>query len=236
MKLTLQAIVFDYDGVLADTEPLHLRAFQETLMPRGVELTRGRYYEDYLGLDDEGVFAAVSTDLGLYWAKLEIRALVEEKAQRFKDLSATERVLFPGAAERLRDWSREVPVAIASGSLRHEIELVLEVESLRDAVEVIVAAGETENGKPSPDPYIRALALLGEGGGGRPVQPSRCVAVEDSPWGIESAHAAGMKVVAVATSYPPARLSEAEAIVPHLASLDLALLDSLVCRAQAARR
>jgi beta-phosphoglucomutase len=237
MPLTLQAIVFDYDGVLADTEPLHLRAFQETLAPRGVDLTRARYFEDYLGLDDEGVFAAVSTGLGLYWARLEIRALVEEKAQRFQELSATERVLYPGAAERLREWSRRVPVAIASGSLRREIELVLDAEGLRSAVPVIVAAGETANGKPAPDPYVRALELLGgsRAAAAGPLVPSRCVAVEDSPWGIDSAHAAGLEVVAVATSYPAARLASAEEVVPTLASLDLAFLDRLVCRAGSAR-
>jgi beta-phosphoglucomutase len=232
MSLTLQAIVFDYDGVLADTEPLHLRAFQETLAPRGVELTRAQYFEEYLGLDDEGVFTAVSTLHGLSWARLEIRALLDEKARRFQDLSATERVLFPGAADRLRVWSREVPVAIASGSLRHEIELVLDAESLRDVVPVIVAAGETASGKPAPDPYLRALELLNRARGAHsePLDPSRCVAVEDSPWGIDSARAAGMKAVALATSYPAHRLGGADAVRPDLSTVDLDLLDAVVCR------
>ncbi len=232
MPLTLQAVVFDYDGVLADTEPLHLRAFQETLAPRGIDLTRRRYFEDYLGLDDEGVFGAVTVQHGLALARNEIRALVEEKAQRFKDISATERVLFPGAAERLRSWSRQVAVAIASGSLRHEIESVLDAEALRDYITVIVAAGETANGKPAPDPYLRALELLGRLRSARQnrLDPARTVAVEDSPWGIDSAHAAGMLAVAVTTSYPAARLSTADAVLPDLASLDLDLLDAIVCR------
>lgn len=232
----LQAIVFDYDGVLADTEPLHLRAFQETLAPRGVELTGAKYFDDYLGLDDEGVFGAVSAEHGLWWARPEIRALVAEKAERFRGLSASERVLFPGAADRLRGWSRQVPIAIASGSLRHEIEAVLEAESLRDVVAVIVAAGETASGKPSPDPYLRALELLSRTRGGRPLAAAHCVAVEDSPWGVDSAHAAGMKAVALATSYPAHRLTGADAVLPDLAALELDFLESVVCRPAPGRR
>jgi beta-phosphoglucomutase-like phosphatase (HAD superfamily) len=235
MTLTLQAIVFDYDGVLADTEPLHLRAFQETLATRGVELTSARYFDDYLGLDDAGVLGAVSAEHGLGWTRLEIRALTAEKAQRFQDLSSTERVLFAGAADRLRQWGRQVPIAIASGSLRHEIEHVLEVERLRDVVPVIVAAGETPNGKPAPDPYIRALELLGGLPGAVAVEAARCLAVEDSPWGIDSARGAGMRVIAVTTSYPAARLAAADVVVPGLASVDLPLLDAVVCSPTRAR-
>jgi len=229
MPLTLQAIVFDYDGVLADTEPLHLRAFQDTLAARGVELTRARYFQDYLGLDDGGVLGAVSAEHGLGWTRLEIRALTEEKAERFRNLSSTERVLFPGVADLLRQWSLHVPIAIASGSLRHEIEYVLEVERLRDLVSVIVAAGETPNGKPAPDPYLRALEQLGRLRGPGAVGASRSVAVEDSPWGIDSARGAGMRVVAVATSYPAERLDAADSVLPDLTSADLAMLDALVC-------
>lgn len=228
MTPTLQAIVFDYDGVIADTEPLHLRAFQDTLAMRGVDLPRAKYFDDYLGLDDAGVFGAVSADQGLWWSKLEIRALVAEKADRFRDLSGTERVLFPGAADRLREWSRTVLVAIASGSLRHEIEAVLAAESLLDIVPVIVAAGEIANGKPAPDPYLRALDLLAQARGGPPLDASRCVAIEDSAWGIEAAHAAGMKAVALATSYPAERLTAAEAVRRDITSLDLALLEAVV--------
>jgi HAD superfamily hydrolase (TIGR01509 family) len=235
MPLTLQAIVFDYDGVLADTEPLHLRAFQETLAARGVDLTRAQYFEDYLGLDDAGVFGAVSAEHGLGWTRLEIRALTEEKSERFRDLSSTERVLFAGAADRLRQWSRQVPIAIASGSLRHEIEFVLEAERLRDVVPVIVAAGETPHGKPAPDPYIRALDLLGRLPGAAAIDAARCVALEDSPWGIDSAGDAGMRVIAVATSYPAERLAAADAVVPGLATVDLPMLDAVVCSPARAR-
>jgi beta-phosphoglucomutase len=221
----LQAIVFDYDGVLADTEPLHLRAFQESLAGHGLTLSDADYYEHYLGLDDEGVFHAIADREGRACSVDEVRAFVQRKARRFLEISQSTRVLYPGAAERLRDWSGRVPVAIASGSLRHEIELVLEAESLRDTIPVIVAAGETAHGKPAADPYVRALELLCARRPGTTLDPGRCVAVEDSPWGIDAARGARMKSVAVTTSYPAARLSGADAIVGAIGDLEYSLLD-----------
>jgi beta-phosphoglucomutase len=238
MSSVLHAIVFDYDGVLADTEPLHLRAFQETLAGHDVVLTRESYFEDYLGLDDDGVFRAVAARSGRDWAADAIRRLIEEKARRFCDISASERVLFPGVAERLREWSRRAPIAIASGSLRHEIEQVLDAEGLLDVVPVIVAAGETANGKPAPDPYLRALDLIAAArpsGRGR-LDAASCVAVEDSPWGVDSAHAAGMRAIAVTTSYAATRLASADAVVPAFGDLDLVLFERTVCTPARGRR
>jgi beta-phosphoglucomutase len=224
----LQAIVFDYDGVLADTEPLHLRAFQETLAGHGLALSDADYYEHYLGLDDAGVFRAVVEREGESCSETDVREFVDRKAQRFLNISGTARVLYPGVAARLREWSGRVPIAIASGSLRHEIELVLEREGLTGLVPVIVAAGETASGKPAPDPYVRALEQLSAGG--RALDACRSVAVEDSPWGIDSARGAGMKAVALATSYPPARLAGADAVVSAFDDLDLDLFNRLASR------
>ena len=116
-----------------------------------------------------------------------------------------------------------VPLAIASGALRGEIELILDASGLRASFPVIVAAGDAPSGKPAPDLYLAALGLLG-------ADARRSVAVEDSVWGIESAHAAGMKVVAVATSYPPHRLTSADAVVTVFGDLTLALFDTLARR------
>jgi HAD superfamily hydrolase (TIGR01509 family) len=238
--MRLQAIVFDYDGVLADTEPLHLRAFQQTLAPSGIDLPLAEYMEQYLGLDDLGVFRAVSERNGLSWDGERLARLVADKADRFRQIveraalpwGTPERValFYPGVTERLRAWSERVPLAIASGSLRSEIEPILEAEGLRDVVPVIVAAGETANGKPLPDPYLRALTLLAERRHGEeePLDASRCVAIEDSPWGIDAAVAAGMRVIAVATSYPRERLGGADVVVRRFEDLDLRLISSAV--------
>lgn len=238
MSPILQAIVFDYDGVLADTEPLHLRAFQETLRTRNVELTREDYFEHYLGLDDEGVFCAVARDRGVAWPDEVVRALVADKARRFGKLSATEPVLMPGVAARLRVWNGRVAMAIASGSLRGEIEPVLQAHGIRSLLPVIVAAGETPRGKPAADPYLRALELLAarRGPGLDALDPRRSVAIEDSPWGISAARQAGMKIVALATSYAAGRLVGADAVAARFDDLTLGLLEDIVCRDQPGRR
>jgi beta-phosphoglucomutase-like phosphatase (HAD superfamily) len=218
-----EAIVFDFDGVLADTEPLHLRAFQQALAPSGVTLETADYYARYLGFDDSGVFEALSLDRGLGWTHGDVARLRDAKARGFRTILETHPVLFDGVAERLREWAGQVPFAIASGALREEIELVLEASGLRSFFPIIIAAGETPSGKPAPDPYLAALGRLG-------AEARRSVAVEDSVCGIESAHRAGMKVVAVATSYPPDRLTEADATVAAFGDLTLARFAALARR------
>jgi beta-phosphoglucomutase len=217
----LQAIVFDFDGVLANTEPLHLRAFQEALAPHGIDLNDTDYYERYLGYDDMGVFGAVARDRGLAWAGGDVADLVRDKGLRFRTILETRPVLIEGVRELVLAWAGRVPMAIASGALREEIQVILSAGGLLDLFPVIVAAGETPNGKPAPDPYRAALERLG-------AEASRSVAVEDSVWGIESARAAGMKVMAVATSYPRDRLALADAVVERFSELSLEALEELI--------
>ncbi len=219
----LQAIVFDFDGVLADTEPLHLRAFQQALGPVGVTLEPSDYYARYLGYDDDGVLAAIARDRRLDWGPDDLAGLARTKAACFRTVVDVCPVLFDGVRDAVRAWADAVPMAIASGALRDEIELILAAAGLLDVFPVIVAAGETPEGKPAPDPYRAALERLR-------VEPARTVAVEDSLWGIESARAAGMKVVAVTTSYPPAQLAQADAIVATVADLTLQQFDELARR------
>jgi len=214
------ALVLDFDGVVADTEPLHLAAFQEVFAGVGLELSGEDYAARYLGYDDRGVARAFAADRGLLWDDERVEELVDEKTVRFGEKLRTTGALFPGVADTIRRFAAEMPVAIASGALRVEIEAVLGSAGLRDAIRAIVAAGETPAGKPAPDPFARAVALLG-------VEPARAVAVEDSVWGVESARAAGLKVVAVTTSYPAETFPGVALVVPTLAALTLDALRGL---------
>lgn len=219
----LQALVFDFDGVMADTERLHLLAFRQVLDPVGCVLEAAEYYERYLGFDDVGALAAIARDRSTKWTDDDLETLARAKAACFQRLLETHPVLFDGVGVLVRQWAREVPVAIASGALRSEIESILTAAGLLELFPVIVAAGETPGFKPDPDPYLAALARLG-------ADPARSVAVEDSVWGIQSARRAGMKVVAVTTSYPPERLAAADAVVPSFSALTLAGFEELVRR------
>ena len=138
--MPLRAIIFDFDGVLANTEPLHLRAYQEVLAPEGLTLTEDEYYGRYLGFDDVGVFTAIGADGGRPWTSADIQRLIVTKARRLEQLEQNVSVLFPGAADAVRRAAAAVPIAIASGALRAEVRRVLEREHLVNYFTVIVAA------------------------------------------------------------------------------------------------
>lgn len=226
--VALQAVVFDFDGVVANSEPLHFEVYRILLREEGIPFTSEEYYERYLGFDDVGAFEAMARDKGLRIGNGRLRSLMDRKTEIFQSLVRQGDVLFPGAAECLRACAAAVPVAIASGALRQEIELILRTTGLEGLVPVIVAAGETPRSKPAPDPYTRAMELLSSVSGRR-VSAGRTVAIEDSRWGLQSARAAGMRTVALTTSYPEAELGEADLVLPDISRITPEVLDAL-CR------
>ena len=124
MTSALQAIIFDFDGVIADSEPLHFRAFQPTLAEEGLELTPKLYYSRYLGYDDVGAFQAFGEDHSVTMDAARVAALVARKGVKLQSMMTAGSVLFPGAADFVRAAAHAVPIAIASGALRHEIVFV----------------------------------------------------------------------------------------------------------------
>ncbi len=205
----IRAIVFDFDGVLADSEPLHLAAYQEIFAALGVILTRDEYYTNLLGYTDEDVFRIVGAQNGWTWNSGQIAALISQKSETFERVYASGSVLYPGAAACIERLAAAFPLGIASGALRHEIESVLTPARLAHHFRFIVGAGDTPNSKPAPDPYLRAAELHG-------IPASECVAIEDSRWGIESAKTAGMKCVGITNTYPASELTTADRVISSL--------------------
>ncbi len=226
----LHAIVFDFDGVLADSEPLHFEVYRRVLADVGITLSPELYYERYLGYDDVGGFRAVLQDNGRLADDQALQALCNAKADLFPELVVGRDVLFPGVADRVRTSAAAVPLAIASGALPHEIELILQGAGLRDAFQVVVGAGDTPQSKPAPDPYARAVRLLQDRGlvPAGDEMASRCVAIEDSKWGIQSAKRAGLACIGVTTSYPATELTDADLVVQDVASLSIDMMRELV--------
>jgi beta-phosphoglucomutase len=223
----LHAIVFDFDGVIADSERLHLRAYQEILAPEGIKLSTEDYFARYLGYDDVGVFKALGRDRDVQMDDHRVSELIARKGQRYESLAAAGEMLFPGAADFIRAAAAAVPIAIASGALTHEIEEVLERAGLRRLFPVIVGADQTEHSKPHPDPYNAAFNRL-RSQSGRELIAQRSVAIEDSRWGLVSARAAGLRCVAVTNTYSEPELrADAELVVPGLNMLTLDALDAL---------
>jgi beta-phosphoglucomutase len=226
MTGALQAIVFDFDGVIANSEPLHLVAFQQVLQDDGIELSAHDYYHRYLGYDDVGLFQTLGRDRGVAMDTGRVEGLVARKAVRLQSMMQSGAVLFPGAKEFIRKAAAAVPIAIASGALRHEIDEIIEAAGVASLFVTVVASGDTPASKPSPDPYRLAFSRLNQNSGGA-LDPRRCVAIEDSRWGLESAKGAGLRCVGLTTSYPAHELQAAELVTGSLDTLTLEELDSL---------
>lgn len=215
------AIVFDFDGVLADTERLHLRAFQDVFTARGWQLEEADYFARYLGFDDAGLVAEFARDRRLEIDDRAVARLLDEKARRFAERLAGGQALFPAAAACVARVGATRRLAIASGALRREIEFVLASADLRGAFAAIVGADDVARSKPAPDAYLEATRRLG-------IEPSRAVAIEDSRWGLESARTAGLRTVAITTSYAAAELQPADAVIDSLDELTDLLIQKLV--------
>jgi len=222
----LQAVIFDFDGVIADSEPLHFRAFQQALAEDGLELAAKEYYARYLGYDDVGMFQAFGEDHGAPMDAARVSMLVSRKGIKLQAMLNTGSVLFPGAVDFVRAAASAVPIAIASGALRHEIDEVIEAAGVGNLFAAIVASGDTPQSKPSPAPYRLAFERLQDATGAA-LDPQRCVAIEDSRWGLESARGAGLRCVGVTNSYPADELTGAELVVNGLQALTLDALDRL---------
>ncbi len=226
--MALAGVIFDFDGVLADSEPVHLHVFQTVLDSIGITLTAEDYYARYLGYSDRDAFMHVLRDHGRTLPEPELDALLETKKAIFPQ-AIGDHALYPGAAECVARIAAQVPVAIASGALREEIALILDRSGLASHFPLIVAAGDTPRSKPAPDPYARAFELLQERGGLRAdATPSQVVAIEDSEWGLQSARDAGLRAVAVLTSYAQDRLPSAEAWFTSIGDVTIERLDAIV--------
>jgi HAD superfamily hydrolase (TIGR01509 family) len=217
---SIDAVVFDFDGVLADTERLHFGAFRDVFARRGWTLSERDYFTRYLGHGDAALIEAFARDQGHRLAAGDADTLFAEKSVAFRSGLSAGGVLYPGAAECVRDLAARFPLAIASGALRAEIVDVLAAHDLAGCFRAIVAIEDVTHGKPDPEPFALAASRLG-------LQPSACVAVEDSRWGLEAARAAGMRVIAVTTSTPAGDLAAADRIVARIDEITVDLVAAL---------
>ncbi|HKY19625.1 MAG TPA: HAD family phosphatase [Vicinamibacterales bacterium] len=225
----LQAVFFDFDGVIADSEPLHLRAYQAVLRRDGINLDRSDYYGRYLGYDDVGLFQALAKDRGIALKDETIDTWIAAKSRIVEEMLSNDSVLFPGAASCITMFAERVPLAIASGALEPEIALVLEQAGLRGCFTAIASASDGVRGKPAPDLYLLAIAKLRERlGNHTTLDPASCIAIEDSHWGLEAAAKAGLRCVAITNTYPASELGSADLIVERLSDLTLAGIEDVL--------
>ena len=220
----LKAVIFDFDGVVVDTEHLHLGAFNDILAPYGVTITDEKYYDEYVIYNDADFFNVVSERFNLGLTETDIAELIEKKFELFKELIKQGPDFLDGAQEFINLLKQnDVIVAICSGSLLADIDLILKDTALQDAFEVIVgadSAGVTK-GKPDPVSFEVTLARLNENRS-EAIAPAECVVIEDSYGGLAAAEAAGMHRVAVTNTFSAQKLSKyAEIVVDNLRQIDI---------------
>jgi HAD superfamily hydrolase (TIGR01509 family) len=225
----LKAVIFDFDGVIADSETIHLRSFNDVLAPLGVHLEERDYYNKYLGLTDRDMFIALADERLVPNDSEKLEELLRQKKQRFKTLAESATAIIDGVPDFLRMLEKNnILIAICSGALLAEIEMILDHAGLRQTFPIIVSADQVEKGKPDPEGFILTLEKLQQLTD-HPIQPQECIVVEDSHWGLEAAQAAGMYTVAVTNSYDAEQLSLADKIVNNLRDLTIDQLRDL-CR------
>jgi beta-phosphoglucomutase len=201
-----QAILFDFNGVIVNDEPQHCEALIATLASYGYTLDREGYYREYLGFDDRECFRFTFERMGRPVNETLIQEAIERKAVRYAEAIRASLELVPGSAEFIRAAAGEgYRLAVVSGALRREIELVLGESNLRRHFDVVVAAEDVTHCKPDPQGYRAALKALG-------VPALGCMIIEDSLPGLEAARAAGIPCAMLTTSHPAAQLAAADLV------------------------
>ena len=209
-----RAVLFDFDGVIADTEWAHFETINRTVAPYGIRLSEREYLDGYVAYDDKGCFRALfEHTLGRRPSPGEMQNLIATKTRLLMECIRRRMRPYPDALEyirRLRRSRRRPVLGIVSGALRVEIRYILRRLGLTRAFGFIVAAEDVRHGKPSPEPFLKGYRLACQFAGCR--LPKRSVAViEDSVNGVIAACRAGMVAAGVAHTFPAARLRRAGA-------------------------
>ncbi|KTC78873.1 HAD family hydrolase [Legionella cherrii] len=206
------AIIFDFDGVILDSEPIHYDAYCQVLKPLGITISYPEYMEHYLGLSDKDMFPKLLRNKGLNFSKVEIQRLIQQKTQAYTNIinRCDPLPLIVDFDQFLFKIAPKVKkLAICSGSSRGEITTVLSrvrQGKLHAYFDTIVTAEDVQAGKPSPEGYLLTAQRLD-------VVPGRCLVIEDTPYGVKAAKAAGMQVIGLMTSYDRHQFLTADQVI-----------------------
>lgn len=203
MSRRFEAIIFDMDGVIVDSEPRHERAFREVFRELGREHDHGIVFPHYFGRSDRALWADF---IALHKPPQPVEELIAWKQRRFLEIIREEQPIFSGLPPLLEKLSLRYKLGVASGSMHPVIDEVIAMRNLRRYFQAIVSAQDVPRGKPAPDIFLRAAELLH-------VAPAACCVIEDAVAGVEGARAAGMHVIAITNSFPADKLRHADRVV-----------------------
>lgn len=217
----LTAVIFDFDGIIVDTEPLHYKAFQEVLIPLGLGYSWDEYLRHYIGFDDRDAFREAFRAGGRALDEQELPQLIEEKGGAFQGAIASGVEPYPGVVELIRSIAGNLPLALCSGALPGDIHPILKQLGIDGDFDAVVTAADVQASKPDPASYALTVARLRAAFPEQEITPGTCLAIEDTPAGLASASGAGLKTLAVTNSYPEESLGAACRVVPSLVGIDL---------------
>lgn len=224
----MDALIFDFDGVILDSEPIHLAGFQRVLETMGVELTRQEYYDKYLGFDDYQALSTALRDHRASFTESDVQRLIASKTALVQKALGEFSTPLPGVWDLVASAHvAGIGLAVCSGALRQEIELACRAVGILDRLQAVVSAEDVEDSKPDPACYKLTVQRLAKATA-RPIRAERCVAFEDSPFGIAAAQGAGLKVVGITSSYGAEDLAAADRVVESLEELTLQDLRELL--------
>lgn len=197
----IQAVVFDFDGIIADTEELHFASYQDVLLSRGYTMTFEEYSSNYMMFDAYGCLKQWAADHGLHLEDAELRSWVTEKNSAYEALAtSTEIPPLPGALEAIALAASHGPVAVCTGAVHQDIDPLLVQFNLLRHLSAVVTADDVSVSKPDPESYALACSRLGK-------PPVQCLAIEDTPGGLCSAKGAGCRTLGIATTHTEAQLA-----------------------------
>ena len=223
----LKAVIFDFDGVICDSEPLHFQAFNDALAKDGVEIPISKYYRDYLGYTDYECIKIINKNYSIGLDEKGMEDLAKRKCEAFEELVRRNKNIIEGVAELLELLKAEsVRMAICSGAIAYDVKIMLEGSDLADYFEFVVSADDVKKGKPDAEGYLLSLEKLNDACDEK-IEASECVVIEDSHWGIEAAQKAGMPTVAVTNTYAADEFETADLVVKRLDELTIEQLRGL---------
>ncbi len=203
--MTLKAVLFDFNGVIINDEQIHLQLIDEILIEENLQPQRVDERQASLGRSDRACFTQLLSNRGRVVTEKYLTQLLHHKAQAYAlELEKIEKLpLYPGVDDLIfQVRSRNLKLGLVSGAIRKEIELVLNLAQLAEHFKIIVAGDDITTSKPEPDGYLLAVKHLNQEYPELNLQPQECLAIEDTPAGIQAAKRSHMQVVGVANTYP----------------------------------
>jgi beta-phosphoglucomutase len=219
-----RAVLFDMDGVITDTMPIHLKAWQEAFRPCGISIDKMDVYLRE-GMQPRAMAQEIAREKGVCLQDDDLDRIVAEKTGIFDGEATANARTYEGVPETLRMLRNNgLRTALVTGSKASSADKVLRAAGVRELFEVIVTGDDTKKGKPDPDPYMKGIEKTG-------VERLDCVVVENAPLGIRSAKAAGVDyVIAIATTLEPSYLREADDIMESISDLEQCLARRFAAR------